>query len=247
MVGDRRPGNLRHPTMELAFLGTGAAFSLERYNGAVCVDRRLLLDAGAPLLPHLHRLDIDPTGIRVCFLTHFHGDHLAGLIPYLCFRAHAGGGTPLTIIGPAGVEERVDRLLDAAWGSEWASMRSAFPLDFVEAGGGGRVAGIAFETVPLEHGIVPGMGYRLELEGRVLAYAGDTRARPPGRGRRRRDHRGDRSRRGPGPHHLRGSRGARGAAPDHALLPEPRLRWSTPAQRVGLPGGAGMTHLAGPS
>jgi len=165
--------------MELAFLGTGAAFSLERYNGAVCVDRRYLLDAGAPLLPHLGRLGIDPGGIEVIFLTHFHGDHLAGLIPYLCFRAFAAGGRPLTIVGPQGVEDRVDRLLDAAWGSaDWQEMRANFPLRYREAGARGEVAGVAYETVPLEHGKVPGMGYRLQIGDRLLVYAGDTRATP---------------------------------------------------------------------
>ena len=49
--------------MRLAFLGTGAAFSLERYNGAVVVNGRLLLDGGAPLLPHMHRCGIDPGAI----------------------------------------------------------------------------------------------------------------------------------------------------------------------------------------
>jgi ribonuclease BN (tRNA processing enzyme) len=165
--------------MELAFLGTGAAFSLERYNGAVCVDRRYLLDAGAPLLPHLGRLGIDPGGIDAVFLTHFHGDHLAGLIPYLCYRAFAHEPRPLTIVGPRGVEDRVDRLLDAAWGSaDWQEMRAAFALGFQEAGDHGEAAGVPYATVPLEHGKVPGMGYRFRLGGRLLAYAGDTRATP---------------------------------------------------------------------
>ena len=165
--------------MELAFLGSGAAFSLERYNGAVCLDRRYLLDAGAPLLPHLGRLGIDPVGIDAIFLTHFHGDHLAGLIPYLCFRAFAPEPRPLAVVGPEGVEDRVDRLLDAAWGAaDWQEMRKAFPLSFQEAGERGEAAGVAYETVPLEHGHVPGMGYRFRLGGRVLVYAGDTRATP---------------------------------------------------------------------
>jgi hypothetical protein len=49
--------------LRLAFLGTGAAFSPERYNGAVVVDGRLLLDGGAPLLPHMHRCGVGPEGL----------------------------------------------------------------------------------------------------------------------------------------------------------------------------------------
>ena len=52
----------------------------------MCVDGRLLLDAGAPLLTHLHRLGIDPGGIETIFLTHFHADHTLGLAPFVLHR-----------------------------------------------------------------------------------------------------------------------------------------------------------------
>jgi ribonuclease BN (tRNA processing enzyme) len=167
--------------MELAFLGTGAAFSSERYNGAVVVDGRLLLDAGAPLLPHMRRADIDPAGIEAIFLTHFHGDHMAGLIPYLAWRAYGRLG-PLALVTPAGGGERVDALMTAAWGDEWREWLDAgFVLERVVAadGEGGSAAGVRFETVRLDHSGVDGHGYRVHLDGRVLAYAGDTRATPP--------------------------------------------------------------------
>ena len=92
--------------MKLAFLGTGSAFSVERYNGAVVVDGRLLFDGGAPLLPHMHRLGLDPAGIEVIFLTHFHGDHVLGLPPFLLHRAFTAAGRPILLVGPPGVEAR---------------------------------------------------------------------------------------------------------------------------------------------
>lgn len=162
--------------MELAFLGTGAAFSLERYNGAVVVDRRLLFDGGAPLLPHMHRLGIDPAGIEAIFLTHFHGDHMAGLIPYLAWRGFQRTG-PLAIVAPAGGEDRLDRLMSAAWGEIWEQWRDAF--DHVVADPGGTVAGVRFEMARLDHGAEDGHGYRVWIDGRLLVYAGDTRATAP--------------------------------------------------------------------
>jgi ribonuclease BN (tRNA processing enzyme) len=165
--------------MELAFLGTGAAFSLERYNGAVVVERRLLLDAGAPLLPHMHRLGIDPAAIEVIFLSHFHGDHLAGLVPYLGWRAWQGLG-PLTIVAPEGGEARVDRLMRAGWNEEWTEwLERGFDLRHVPALSGGEACGVRFETVRLDHGARTCTGYRLRLGGRLLAYAGDTEATQP--------------------------------------------------------------------
>jgi ribonuclease BN (tRNA processing enzyme) len=163
--------------VELAFLGTGAAFSLERYNGAVAVDRRLLLDAGAPLLPHLHRLGIDPGGIEAVLLTHFHGDHLLGLPPFLLHRCFVDP-RPLLLLGPPGVEGTLEQLFRLCWGEEWLEFRQRFPLTYAEAQATGEVAGIRYETVPLKHGHLTVTGYRLQVGGKVLAYSGDTEATP---------------------------------------------------------------------
>jgi len=163
--------------MKIAFLGTGAAFSLERYNGAVVVDGRLLLDGGAPLLPHMNRLGIDPGGIDALFLSHFHGDHVLGLPTFLLYRSFVPTG-PLVVIGPPGVEERMEALLRLAWGDEWPQYRERIGLTYREAGAGGEVTGVRYEAVKLVHGSQDCRGYRLHLDGRVLAYAGDTTATP---------------------------------------------------------------------
>jgi len=163
--------------VELAFLGSGAAFSLERYNGAIVVDRRLLLDGGAPLLPHLHRLGIDPGGIEAVLITHFHGDHLLGLPPFMLHRAFIDP-RPLRIVGPPRVEATLEQLFELCWGPEWPDFRARFELTYAEAGQSGTVAGVSYETVPLKHGGNTVTGYRLRLGGQLLAYSGDTEATP---------------------------------------------------------------------
>ncbi len=167
--------------MRLAFLGTGSAFSVERYNGAVVVDGRILLDGGAPLLPHMGRLGIDPGGIEALFVTHFHGDHVLGLPPFILYRALESQREPLTIAGPPGVEERLEALFGMSWGAEWPMFRERSGHRYVEVapGSGGEVRGIAFETVALDHGTTGCLGFRLHIGGRVLAYAGDTQVTPP--------------------------------------------------------------------
>lgn len=159
--------------MRVAFLGTGSAFSLERYNGAVAVDGRLLLDAGAPLLPHLHRLGIDPGAIEAVFLSHFHGDHVLGLPPFLLYRAFRPSG-PLTVIGPPGVEDRVEALQRMAWGDAWSQHRRGLDVLYRDAAPRGEAAGVPYESVKMDHGDMDCRGYRLHLDGRMLAYAGDT-------------------------------------------------------------------------
>ncbi|HEX6488917.1 MAG TPA: ribonuclease Z [Candidatus Dormibacteraeota bacterium] len=164
--------------MELAFLGTGAAFSLERYNGAVVVDRRFLLDAGAPLLPHMHKLGIDPGDIDAVLVTHYHGDHLLGLPPFMLHRAFIAP-RPLVILGPPGVEAALEALMRLAWGDDWTrDFRSRFNLIYDEAGARGTLLGVPYETVPLKHGERTVTGYRLQLGELLLAYSGDTEATP---------------------------------------------------------------------
>ena len=165
--------------MRLAFLGTGSAFSLERYNGAVVVDGRLLLDAGAPVLPHMHRLGLDPGAIEAVFLTHFHGDHVLGLPPFLLYRGLVTSDRPLVLVGPPGVEGRLEQLLGMAWGDEWPTFRNQARLSYQEAESAGVAAGVRYEAVKLDHGRMDCRGYRIQVDGRVLAYAGDTIASPP--------------------------------------------------------------------
>lgn len=164
--------------MKIAFLGTGAAFSLERYNGAVVVDGRLLLDGGAPLLPHMHRLGIDPGAIQVLFITHFHGDHVLGLPTYMLHRAFEPTG-PLAVVGPPAVETRLESLFHIAWGDGWDGFRERIGLTYHVAEDSGEVAGVRYESMRLEHGSMDCRGYRLHVDGKVLAYAGDTIATPP--------------------------------------------------------------------
>lgn len=164
--------------MQLAFLGTGSAFSVERYNGAIAVDGRILLDGGAPILPHLHRLGIEPSSVEAVFVTHFHGDHLLGLPPFVLHRAFIPGPA-LPIVGPKGVAERLERLFEWSWGGEWdGRFRERARIEYVEAGAAGEIAGVPYETVELEHGHLTVTGYRMRIGGKLLAYSGDTEATP---------------------------------------------------------------------
>jgi ribonuclease Z len=168
--------------VRISFLGSGAAFSSERYNGAVVVDGRILLDGGAPLLPHMARLGIDPSAIETAFITHFHGDHLLGLPPFILHRAFITQ-RPMTIVGPEGVEETLETLFALCWGDHWSSgpnFRQMSGHVYTVAATKGEVNGIPYETVRLDHGGTLAIGYRLTMpDGRVLSYTGDSEMTEP--------------------------------------------------------------------
>ena len=143
------------------------------------VNGRLLLDGGAPLLPHMNRLGVDAGAIEVVFLTHFHGDHTLGLPPFVLHRVFVDP-RPITFVGPPKVEERLEALWDVSWGADWKKvMKPRFKVTYETARPAGEVAGYRYETVKLDHGTSGSNGYRIWINGKILAYSGDTEATAP--------------------------------------------------------------------
>lgn len=139
----------------------------------------MLLDGGAPILPHMHRLGLDPGNIDIAFITHFHGDHTLGLPTFVLHRVFVDR-RPLTFVGPPGVAEHLERLWEIAWGGDWKRvMRPQFKVKYVTAKASGTVGGIRYETVKLDHGTMGSVGYRIHVNGKTIAYSGDTEPTAP--------------------------------------------------------------------
>lgn len=127
----------------------------------------------------MHRLGVDPGAIEVVFVTHFHGDHTLGLPPFVLHRVFVDR-RPLTFVGPSGVEEHLERLWEVSWGPDWKRvMRPQFKARYVTAKPAGSAAGVRYETVRLDHGTMGSNGYRIHIDGRVIAYSGDTEPTSP--------------------------------------------------------------------
>ena len=143
------------------------------------VNGRLLLDGGAPLLPHMGRVGVDAGDIDAVFLTHFHGDHTLGLPPFVLHRIFVDP-RPITFVGPADIEERLEALWEVSWGVDWKTvMRPRFKVTYETAKPSGKAAGYRYETIKLDHGTSGSNGYRIWVEGKLIAYSGDTEATAP--------------------------------------------------------------------
>ncbi len=98
---------------EVLFIGTGDAFgSGGRRNSAILLRNRgrtLLLDCGPSTLLGLKELGVDPLEIDAVAISHFHGDHAAGvpflLLDHLYERPRE---QPLHVLGPPGIEARIE-------------------------------------------------------------------------------------------------------------------------------------------
>jgi ribonuclease BN (tRNA processing enzyme) len=164
--------------LELSFLGSGNAFTPGgRYWSSFLLNGRYLLDAPPTLLPHLKRLGVPLTDIRVIFISHFHGDHFLGL-PFLFLEyLHM---TPrredLHIVGPPGVEDKVERLAEMAFPNlshADAGYRRRY-LE-VEANRQQTVDDLPFQAFLMKHAndTLTSFGYSLRLDEKVIAYTGD--------------------------------------------------------------------------
>ncbi|MGX4774471.1 MBL fold metallo-hydrolase [Bradyrhizobium guangdongense] len=167
--------------MQLRFVGCGDAFgSGGRLNTCFHVSGRtanFLIDCGASALPALKRLEIARNEIDLILITHFHGDHFAGL-PFLLLDAQFARRTKeLTIAGPEGIQTRLNQAMEVLF-EHSSKTRQRFELDVVElAPEQSRSFGpVSVTPYPVVHGESGGpfLAYRIEVEGRTLAYSADT-------------------------------------------------------------------------
>jgi ribonuclease BN (tRNA processing enzyme) len=167
--------------MQLRFVGCGDALgSGGRLNTCFHVSGEsvnFLIDCGATSLPALKRYGIARDDIDLVLITHFHGDHFGGL-PYLVLDAQfAKRKRPLVIAGPAGIDIRLTRLMEATFEHSSATKQS-FDLQVVALtpGEARQFGAVKVTPFPVVHGDSGGpfYAYRIEAEGRTLAYSGDT-------------------------------------------------------------------------
>jgi ribonuclease BN (tRNA processing enzyme) len=167
--------------MQLRFVGCGDALgSGGRANSCFHVtgnNANFLIDCGASSLPALKRLEIISDDIDLILITHFHGDHFGGL-PFLLLDAQFTRRTrPLVIAGPEGIETRLARLMEALF-EHSSRTKQRFDLSVValtpeESRSFGAVTVTPYPVVHGESG-GPFLAYRIEAEGRVIAYSADT-------------------------------------------------------------------------
>jgi ribonuclease BN (tRNA processing enzyme) len=167
--------------MQLQFVGCGDALgSGGRYNTCFHVTGsrvNFLIDCGASSLPALKRLGIAREAIDLILITHFHGDHFAGL-PFLLLDAQfTRRSRPLVIAGPQGIEAKLANLMEALF-EHSSKTKQHFDLSVValEPEQSRTFGEVKVTPYPVVHGESGGpfLAYRVEAEGRVVAYSADT-------------------------------------------------------------------------
>ncbi|HWL18079.1 MAG TPA: MBL fold metallo-hydrolase [Bradyrhizobium sp.] len=167
--------------MRVQFVGCGDAFgSGGRQNTCFHVtgaSANFLIDCGATALPALKRLGIVRNDIELILITHFHGDHFAGLPFFLLDAQFSRRTRPLVIAGPEGIETRLAAVMEALF-EHSSKTRQKFDLSVVALKPEERRAfgAIGVTPYPVVHGESGGpfLAYRIEAEDRIIAYSADT-------------------------------------------------------------------------
>jgi len=167
--------------MQVRFIGCGDALgSGGRFNTCFHVTgerANFLIDCGASSLVALKHYGIVREAIDVILITHFHGDHFAGL-PFLLLDAQfTRRSRPLIIAGPEGIETRLAQAMEALFENS-SKTKQKFDLSVVtlkpeETTDFGTLKVTPFPVVHGESG-GPFLAYRIETEGRTIAYSADT-------------------------------------------------------------------------
>ncbi len=166
--------------MRLTTVGTG---TVAPHAQRVCAghlvesdDVVLLLDCGSGVVHRLAALGLPWTRISHVAITHFHADHIADLA-MLCYAFKYGQlparTAPLTIIGPPGTRELVDRL--AVVFGTWLHA-PGYPLQIVECVPEQELqlgSGLRLMSFPVPH-TQESVAYSVKEGSRRVVYTGDT-------------------------------------------------------------------------
>lgn len=137
-----------------------------------------MIDCGATSPVAMKRLGIDPNAIDMIVVTHFHGDHFGG-IPFFMLEAQlvTRRERPLVIAGPPGLPDRYAQAMEVAFpSSPQQPARFELTLREVAPNEPARIGPLRVSAFPVVHveAAGPCVGYRIEVEDRVVAYSGDT-------------------------------------------------------------------------
>jgi len=156
--------------MKIIFLGTNGWYSNKiGLTPCVLIDAKegyIILDAGEGI-QKLDKYITDDKKPIFLFLSHFHLDHIHGFHILDKFEFRQG----LQIIGKVGTKRIANLIINSPFTTKLEDLPSTVKITEVEEGK--HKTPVKFSCALLPHPD-PSMGYRFELEGKVITYCTDT-------------------------------------------------------------------------
>jgi len=166
----------------LTVLGSAAAVSDTTHDNTHLLlqgDRgsTILIDCGSNPLPKLAQMGVDANDLTALILTHFHPDHVSGLMIMLMQLWLRGRLKPLPIYGLHHCLQRAEGMMHAAMWETWPTFFEVQFCPVPEREGTPLLEDDDFRITawPTAH-YIPTIGLRVAIkpDGRVLSYTSDT-------------------------------------------------------------------------
>ncbi|MHC1722662.1 MAG: ribonuclease Z [Aminipila sp.] len=148
--------------LEVCLPGTGGMLPLEdRWLSSCWIEykgKAVLIDCGEGAQVALKKAQCKLSHLHLLLITHFHADHIAGLPGLLLTLGNSGKTTPLTIVGPVGLEKVVNSLTVIA-----PILPYSLKIKELKEAGDFEENQLTISTLPLNHGI-PCFGYSITVK-----------------------------------------------------------------------------------
>ncbi len=177
--------------MDVTILGSGSPIpdaSRAGPSGLVtAAGQHLLIDCGRGVLMRLAGAGLQVPQLTAVLLTHLHSDHTTDFNDVLTtwWVMPMTGGRPLRVVGPPGTQAFVDRTIAAMTADigyridHHDDITDPPAVEVTEISDGVALESGAVRVVAglVDHGVVkPAIGYRIEADGGVVCWSGDTLA-----------------------------------------------------------------------
>ena len=168
-------------SITLHCIGTGDAFgSGGRLNSCYYLNSpegQILLDCGCSSLIGMQNCGVVAAEIDTVIISHLHGDHFGG-IPYLLLEGKYASqrSKPLTLIGPPGLQQRVEAVSEAFYPGTLGNKYN-FPVEYrlLDPKKTLQINSANIACFQVKHGRSKhAYGLRVETAGKVVSYTGDT-------------------------------------------------------------------------
>lgn len=168
----------------IVLLGTGTAFHSDgRGSQAILLEDAsigsLLVDIGPTAMCAMTRYGVDYERIDRLFVTHLHGDHVAGWPFFVLNLALEKRRTrPFDVWGPVGVRDSLEGLVGLCYGEIVSEAKRSFEVRYhelalEERSGIDAGRGLALDVLPMRHHPTS-IAYRFLWDARSVAVTGDT-------------------------------------------------------------------------
>jgi len=170
---------------QLTIIGSGTMMpTKERHPSCYLLEvdqKKILLDLGHTSIARLVEQGINLRSIDILFISHFHTDHFADLLPFVHSRwvddiHHQRKHKPLIIIGPKSTKKRWEKLREVFW----VEPKEQYPIKFIEGVKTFSIGNIRIELFEVIHvQWYQSIGIKINFQNKSFVYTGDIGSKHP--------------------------------------------------------------------